>query len=163
MTFPWFLFWFFLSREDCCYIWTLFAYREQISLMLPEISQEIFQMTSQIVRSYFKVSFWKSFDQTFYSDGKKRFSVCLLAFAKLRDLLSVMESGVEKMPKILFSVTKSSCQQVFKHCVRVCVCLFPSTVEASPDWNKTNVMPEIRPAMLCWGNYFLSSTFITTS
>ena len=33
--------------------------------------------------------------------------------------------------------------------VCVCVCLFPSTVEASPDRNKTNVMPEIRPAMLC--------------
>ena len=39
-------------------------------------------------------------------------------------------------------------------CVCVCVCLFPFTVEASPDWNKTiNVMPEIKPAMLCWGNY----------
>ena len=47
--------------------------------------------------------------------------------------------------------------------VCVCVCLFPSTVEASPDWKKTiNVMPEIRP-MLCWGNYFVSSTFIATS
>ena len=35
-------------------------------------------------------------------------------------------------------------------CVCVCVDLFPSTVEASPDSNKTmNVMPEIRPAMLC--------------
>ena len=49
-------------------------------------------------------------------------------------------------------------------CVCVCVCLFPSTVEASPDWNKAiNVMPEIRPAMLCWGNHFMSSTFITIS
>ena len=57
-------------------------------------------------------------------------------------------------------------------CVSVCVCmyvcvyvsLFPSTVKASPDWNKTiYVMPEIRPAMLCWGNYFLLSTFIATS
>ena len=44
------------------------------------------------------------------------------------------------------------------------VCLFPSTVKASPDWNKTiNVMPGIRPAMLCWGNYSVSSTFIATS
>ena len=35
-------------------------------------------------------------------------------------------------------------------CVCVCVCVFPSTVKASPDCNKTiNVMPEIRPAMLC--------------
>ena len=51
-------------------------------------------------------------------------------------------------------------------CVCVCVfmCLFPSTVEASPDWNKTiNVMPEIKPAMLCWGNYYVSSTFVATS
>ena len=48
-------------------------------------------------------------------------------------------------------------------CVYVCVCLFPSTVEASPDWNKTNVMPEIRSAMLCWGNYSVSRTFIATS
>ena len=48
--------------------------------------------------------------------------------------------------------------------VCVCVYLFPSTVEASPDWNKTiNVMPEIRPAMLCWGNDYVSSTFITIS
>ena len=32
----------------------------------------------------------------------------------------------------------------------VCVCLFPSAVEASLDGNKTiDVMPEIRPAMLC--------------
>ena len=49
-------------------------------------------------------------------------------------------------------------------CVCLCVCVFPSTVEASPDWNKTiNAMPEIRPAMLCWGNHFVSSTFITIS
>ena len=48
-------------------------------------------------------------------------------------------------------------------CLRVCVCLFPSTVEASTDWSKTNVMPEIRPAMLCWRNHFVSSTFITIS
>ena len=56
--------------------------------------------------------------------------------------------------------------QVITVCVYVCVCvcLFPSTVEAFPDWNKTiNVMPGIRPALLCWGNYFLSSTFIFTS
>ena len=33
--------------------------------MLAEISQEIFQKTSQIVRSYFEVLCWKSFDQTF--------------------------------------------------------------------------------------------------
>ena len=51
-------------------------------------------------------------------------------------------------------------------CVRVCVCVcvFPSTVKASPDWNKKiNVIPEIRPAKLCWGNYSVSSTFVTTS
>ena len=49
-------------------------------------------------------------------------------------------------------------------CVCVCVCVFPSTVKASPDWNKTiNVMPEIRSAMLCWGNYSVSSTFVATS
>ena len=35
----------------------------------------------------------------------------------------------------------------------VCKCIFPSTTKASPDWNKTNALPEIRPAMLCWGNY----------
>ena len=46
----------------------------------------------------------------------------------------------------------------------VCVCLFLSTVEASLYRNKTiDVMPEIRPAMLCWGNHFASSTFITIS
>ena len=45
----------------------------------------------------------------------------------------------------------------------MCVCLFPSTVETSPDWNKTNVMPEITSAMLCWGNYSVSRTFIATS
>ena len=50
--------------------------------------------------------------------------------------------------------------------VSVCmyICVFPSTVKASPDWNKTiNVMPEIRPAMLCWGNYSVSRTFAATS
>ena len=48
--------------------------------------------------------------------------------------------------------------------VCVCVCLFPSTVEASLDWNKTiNVMPEIKPAILCWRNYSVSSIFIATS
>ena len=45
-----------------------------------------------------------------------------------------------------------------------CVYVFPSTVEASPDSNKTrDVMPEIRPTMLCWGNHFVSSTFIAIS
>ena len=54
-------------------------------------------------------------------------------------------------------------------CVCVCVCacaracVFPSTLKASPDWNKTNVMPEIRPTILRWGNYSVSSTFVTTS
>ena len=42
--------------------------------------------------------------------------------------------------------------------------LFPSIGKASPDWNKTiDVMPEIKPAMLCWGNYSVSSTFVATS
>ena len=51
-------------------------------------------------------------------------------------------------------------------CVRVCVCLFPSTVEASPNWHKTiNVMPDIWPAMLCWGiwyrhRYLISSVML---
>ena len=49
-------------------------------------------------------------------------------------------------------------------CVCVCAYLFPSIIEASSDWNKTiNVTSEIRPAMLCWGNQFASSTFITMS
>ena len=53
-------------------------------------------------------------------------------------------------------------------CVCVCVHVFPSTIKASLDWNKTiNVIPEfrpaIRPAMLCWGNYSVSSTLVATS
>ena len=52
--------------------------------------------------------------------------------------------------------------------VCVCVHVFPSTIKASLDWNKTiNVIPEIRPAirpaMLCWGNYSVSSTLVATS
>ena len=71
--------------------------------------------------------------------------------------------------------------ELLRVCVRVCVgvggwvdvcgcvhararvCVFPSTVKASPDWNKTNVMPEIRPVMLCWRNYSVPSTFVATS
>ena len=46
-------------------------------------------------------------------------------------------------------------------CVCVSVCVFPSTINASPDWNKTiSVVPEIRPAMLRWRNYSVSSTFV---
>ena len=50
-------------------------------------------------------------------------------------------------------------------CMCVCVCMFISFHRKSfSRLNKTiNVMPEIRPAMLCWGNHFLSSTFIATS
>ena len=44
---------------------------------------------------------------------------------------------------------ETSAEVLLITCVCVCVCVwFPSTVEASPDWNKTiNVMPEIRPAI----------------
>ena len=46
------------------------------------------------------------------------------------------------------------------HCVHVCVCVFSSTVKASA-WTKTiNVMPGIRPAMLRWGNYSVSSSLL---
>ena len=59
--------------------------------------------------------------------------------------------------KIIWSMCMYVCMCVcVRACVRACVrvCLFPSTVKASPDWNKTiDVMPEIRPTMLCWGNY----------
>ena len=49
-------------------------------------------------------------------------------------------------------------------CVHVCPCVFPSAVKTSPDWNKTiNVVPDIRPSMVCWGNYSVSSAFVTTS
>ena len=38
-------------------------------------------------------------------------------------------------------------------CVRVCVCLFPSTVKASTDWTEQWMYCQIyRPAMLRWGN-----------
>ena len=47
----------------------------------------------------------------------------------------------------------------------VCVCVFISFHRKGFYWlNKTiNVMPEIRPAMLCWGNGSVSSTFVSTS
>ena len=48
-------------------------------------------------------------------------------------------------------------------CVCVCVCLFPFTVKASPDWKKTNAMPEFRPVMVCCGNIYISSTFVSAS
>ena len=54
-------------------------------------------------------------------------------------------------------------------CVYVCVCVymcvFVSFHRKSFSWlNKTiNVMPEIRPAMLCWGNDSVISTFVVTS
>ena len=42
----------------------------------------------------------------------------------------------------------------------LCVCVFPSTVKAS-GWTKTiNVMPGIRPAILRWGNYSVSSSLL---
>ena len=43
------------------------------------------------------------------------------------------------------------------------VCLFHFTVQASPDWTKHNVMPEIRSAMVIWGNTFVSRTLAATS
>ena len=50
-------------------------------------------------------------------------------------------------------------------CVCVCVCVFISFYRKGFSWlNKiTNVMLEYRPAMLCWGNDFVSSTFVATS
>ena len=36
--------------------------------------------------------------------------------------------------------------------ISVCVCLFPSTIKASPDWTERWMYCQIyRPAMLCWG------------
>ena len=52
--------------------------------------------------------------------------------------------------KIKVRKHRSTRLEVFKRLQAVCVCLFPFTVEDSPDSNKIiNVMPEIRPAMLC--------------
>ena len=50
-------------------------------------------------------------------------------------------------------------------CVCVYVCVFVSFHRKSFSWlNKSiNVMPEIRPAMLCWGNGSVLSTFVVTS
>ena len=43
-----------------------------MNLTLIEISQEIFQIRSQIMKSRFEVVHWKSFDHTFNSNSREQ-------------------------------------------------------------------------------------------
>ena len=45
-------------------------------LALTEISQNIFQIRSQVVKSCFEVLCYKSVNHTFYSKARKQFLVC---------------------------------------------------------------------------------------
>ena len=47
--------------------------------------------------------------------------------------------------------------------VCVCVCVYSFHRKGFSWLNKTNVMPETRSAMMCWGIYSVSSTFVAMS
>ena len=81
----------------------------------------------------------------------ERLATYLSKFSKASFLCSIQTPGNHG----LFRVSQTDFHMLLaracvRACVCVCVCVFPSTVKASPKLNKTiNVMPEIRPAMLC--------------
>ena len=75
----------------------------------------------------------------------------------------ILASLINHASKFSLFVCVCACVRVRVR-VRACVCVIISFHRKRFSWlNKTNVMPEIRPAMLCWGNDSVSSTFVTTS
>ena len=66
---------------------------------------------------------------------------------------------------ILIKINSLTCMYVCMYvCVCVCVCVFINFHRKGSPWlNKTNVMPEFRSAMLCWGNNSVPSTFVATA
>ena len=74
-------------------------------------------------------------------------------------------SSVEKLAadsvSVCACVRVCACMCVCVHAC-VCVCISFHSKGFSLLKQKMNVMPEIRPEMLCGGNYSVSRTFITT-
>ena len=69
-------------------------------------------------------------------------------------------------PKVTRSVVESLRPCACVHmCVCVCVCVFISSQHKGFSWLKKtiNVMPDIKSAMLCWGNSYVPSTLVAMS
>ena len=133
----------FCRRLDCLILrWSFYGMEQN------ETPKSIFISVTELIS-------WDK-KQTKKHDDLKKLSNCYIMLIWYHHI---------NITRVILKDYKNSYEVSICYCrVCVCVCLFPSTVAASPDRNKTiNVMPEIRPAMLCSGNHFVSSTFITIS